>query len=235
MSTRPQKSFDKQVLIEALAQLSKASCIAFGISCCERIYPNYVAFSQATRWGDSDILRASLDMAWHHLDDEKLTCEVASRYSEQCELAIPSSDDFGNALSTYAQDSALAVCTLLDYFCTSELERIAQTASFAVDTVDLFVQDVDEIPAICVDREDRILQHELMQSEIRRQWQDIGELADGWSFRELFGKWASPMRSNIGLPLEQEDVSAILARCPVLRVVHPPSGGCGAQDPATPR
>jgi len=47
-----------------LQGLPPAHLVAFAATVCERLLPNYAAWSAAARWGDPNRLRTALDRVW---------------------------------------------------------------------------------------------------------------------------------------------------------------------------
>jgi Protein of unknown function (DUF416) len=67
------------------------------------------------------------------------------------------------------------------------------------DTVDMYVQELEQMPTSTQDLEERIRLHPLMQNEIERQYSDLEQLSLGLTTAEARRKWYMPELSNIGL------------------------------------
>jgi hypothetical protein len=59
------ENFDS--LKKELEGISPLHRVAFAASLCERVLPNYSAFSREEGWGDPSVLRAALDEVWQIL------------------------------------------------------------------------------------------------------------------------------------------------------------------------
>ncbi len=178
--------------------------VAFGISCCERMFGNYVECKRRIKWGDERPLRQALDALWNHIECQKIDKQSAERFTSSCETVAPNSDDFSELLTTPAQDTCFAICAMFDYVLTGELKRIAQVSSFGVDTVDLYVQELIDgfrsEPRIVPNnpnRERQIRLHPLMQRELARQNADLELLATHPNVSILKSKWRAPEKSSL--------------------------------------
>jgi uncharacterized protein YjaG (DUF416 family) len=188
---------------EQLRRMPFPNQLAFAASCCERAFPNYVTFSEAQRWGDPTILRSGIDEAW------KIACgtrEEGDRISElesRCKAVTPNSEDFPGTDVTAAQEAAFMV-TLLLQFCRERKESYAvRIATFARDTVDLYVQTEEAFDASDPDLEAKIANHPLMATELERQKADFDALKLIRASEELshFRLRAAVVNtSNIGVP-----------------------------------
>jgi uncharacterized protein YjaG (DUF416 family) len=116
-----------------------------------------------------------------------------------CNVAAPDTEDFDSLLVSPALDAANVASLLLDLLITDAVEKAAEVACLACDTVDMYVQELDEMPPGAPDLEERITLHPLMQAEIARQLEDLETLSGGWQEGELRRRWHSPMRSNIDI------------------------------------
>jgi uncharacterized protein YjaG (DUF416 family) len=110
---------------------------------------------------------------WAHVYGEAQTNKEIVDANSACELAAPSSDDFTSIYVTAAQDACFAVCSLLDYVLENDIDKIVQAATYATDSVDLFVQEADGIEPGDPELEAKILGHPLMQRELERQDSDL--------------------------------------------------------------
>jgi uncharacterized protein YjaG (DUF416 family) len=189
-----------------LKTLPSRNRVAFGLSCCERMLGNYVAFKGETNWGDEQPLRRALDEVWKHLESQAMNETTAKRLIEQCEKVAPDADDFSVILVGPAQEACFSICCVLDYLLQGDPERIAQVSAFAIDTVDGYIQEVlDGFPntpravPYSPEREEQIRLHPLMQRELARQDADLKLLASNPDFASLKTQWRGPGKSNIDL------------------------------------
>lgn len=198
-------AFDSKALQARLTRLDRKQRLAFGASCCERLLPNYSAFQQDTGWGDIFPVRRALDFVWSFLYRESIDLEDAERITAACEAVAPSSDDFESLYVTAAQDACFAVCSLVDCLRQDDVERIVQVATYATDSVDLYVQEVENMAANDPQLEQKILAHRLMQRELSTQEQTLALIEQSPSVSselldQIKALWNNEGRSNLDLP-----------------------------------
>jgi uncharacterized protein YjaG (DUF416 family) len=166
-------AFDDAVLKKELGNFGAWGQRAFGALCCERLLPNYVAFQNEVKWGDSRPLRSALDLVWRGFLGQAVSQDEIKRLAAVCEALAPSSDDFDALRTASAEDACFAICSLLDHLITPDVGRVVQTAVYATDSIDLFVQEIEELEPSDRNLELIILKHPLMQRELLRQKDDL--------------------------------------------------------------
>ena len=149
--------------------LGKKQRLAFAIWCAERLFPNYVAFSSKVGWGESSVLRRALDLSWDTLLGKPPTPGVLEVVLGECEAQVPSSDEFLCILTTPAQDAVFAICSVLDFLQSNDTEAVLRPSSYAIDSVDLYVQETEGLEAGDPRRESIIEEHPLMRAELESQ------------------------------------------------------------------
>jgi uncharacterized protein YjaG (DUF416 family) len=199
-------TYNKEEVQRRLEALPNTSCVAFGLSCCERMFRNYIACKEKIKWGDANPLQKALDELWKCVEGQTLNESNIRQITEACEAVAPNSDDFSELLTTPAQDACFSICCVLEYVLSGDRERIAQASSFAIDTLDLYVSEMldgfpNAIRAVPYsrEREERIRLHPLMQRELARQNADLELLATNPDLAALKTQWRNPAKSNIGL------------------------------------
>jgi uncharacterized protein YjaG (DUF416 family) len=81
--------FNEAQLRQALSQLPPRNKVAFAASCCERLLPNYYAFTLAEKWGDFELLRHALDQVWLFLEEDALTSPLEiEKLIEACDPVV---------------------------------------------------------------------------------------------------------------------------------------------------
>lgn len=199
-------TYSKEEVQRRLETLPSRNRIAFGVSCCERMYPNYAACKRRIKWGDERPLRKALDELWKYIEGEEMTKLAAKQMYEACEAVAPNSDDFSELLTTSAQDACFSICCVLDYVLQGKPERIAQASSYAINTLDLYISALldgfSKAPRGIFNRaehEEQIRLHPLMQRELARQDADLKLLASNPDLKSLKCQWRAPSKSNIDL------------------------------------
>lgn len=167
-------SFSYTRTLQFISSLAAHQQLAVGAACCERMLPNYAVFLAEEAWGDLTPLRAALDAAWDACMRGTTSTSIdIDQAISQCSAAIPDGDTFSSLHVSAAQDAACSVCLLLGFLRDLDPERIARILRFSTDSVDLIVQELDEMDTRDPKREQKILQHPLMQQELVRQRRDL--------------------------------------------------------------
>ena len=167
-------SFNPSALKSRLKKLDSKKQLAFGVLCCERMLPNYSVFQRDTGYGDTISVRKALNFLWTHLQQTSSLGALDIKMAiELCESVIPDSEDFTSLYVTSAQDVCFAVCSLLDFLLENDVNKILQTAVYATDSIDLYVQEIEGMDPNDPQLEQKILLHYLMQLELAKQKEDI--------------------------------------------------------------
>jgi uncharacterized protein YjaG (DUF416 family) len=198
-------AFNSEALKERLSRLDSGRQLAFGAACCERLLPNYLAFQQDTGWGDVHPVRDALESVWASIRDEVLSHQEIKNITAFCESAVPDSEAFKSLYVTSAQDACFAVCCLLDFLLESDVNKIVQAATYAIDSVDLYVQEIENMPPNDPKLEPKILAHHLMQRELAQQEENL-KMIEQTPFlsheflARLKKSWDNNGKSNLDIP-----------------------------------
>lgn len=187
--------FDPVQLQQRLNRLLPNLQLAFGALVCERLLPNYQHFQRESEWGDWAPLRESMDTTWMVLSGRTVKPEDISRLSARCEMVAPDSEDFNQLTVASAQDACCAVCCLLNFILQPDVEQVVQVATYAVDTIDLYVQEVSNMDPADPALEEKILSHPLMRQELEFQDEVLQALE---STASLSVESISNLRSTFG-------------------------------------
>lgn len=197
------EKFNKDLLIAELNMFDCNRTLAFALSCAERLYPNYLIFEREEGEMNREVLADALNNTWLLVNGEKWPPEEIADSMKACESSTPYSDDFDSLFVSSAQDACLSVCCILDYLLKPDLERIAQVASYAIDSVDLYVQEIENMEPHSPNLEQNILYHPLMQQELCLQKRALAELKNLSSQKDFFSNfqagWRKPQYSCLGL------------------------------------
>jgi len=196
--------FDQDGLRRRLVALTPQQRLAFGVACSERLFPNYVVFSDEQGWGSPDSLRAALDLAWDAILGEPPPPGDVRQLKKRVEDAEPDTEDFATVLVSSALDAAATAGLVLTLLDTDDPDIAVEIASLSRDTVDMYVRVTEHLDPSDAALEKKILLHRLMQAELRRQRDDLRTLASTpWTpaeVRRLKEAWRDPAVSNVGLP-----------------------------------
>jgi uncharacterized protein YjaG (DUF416 family) len=203
-------SFDPISLRRDLDQLSRLHRVAFAATCCERLLPNYAAFSREVHWGEPAMLRGAVDYIWDVLGGGPLDRAEVDRLIERCDIVIPDTENFDTSAVSAALDAGTAVTETLRSLLDGDTDRVVDIASVCRDTVDMYIQDRDQMnynndPSF----EQKIAQDPLMTLELARQSAILSELMGAPALnsallQRLREKSADGGRSNIGRTAHDE-------------------------------
>lgn len=190
-------------LEDELRTVSFPKQLAFAASCCERAFPNYLVFSQLQHWGNPTVLRDSIGEAWEIACGREEQRYKLKELTDGCSAATPNSEAFPAVDVTAAQEAAFMVTLLLQFCREKDLGYVVRIATFARDTIDLYVQVSEALDAADPLLEERIAAHPLMQRELETQLMDLDSVKRANSpgdFRDFMANATSVRVSNIGVP-----------------------------------
>ncbi len=195
--------FDQKKVTEQLNKMSSQKHrFAFAISVCERLYPNYIYFSRHHNWGNPNVFRMCLDAAWEVLSGKEKPIQMEEWLTE-CEENIPDTEDFDSIFVSSALDASTSIVALLRDTDSIATDVVVEIASFARDTVDMYVQELESMEFYGAELEEKILKHPLMQAELKSQRETIESILaikefDLEKISYLESIWKQPKTSNIG-------------------------------------
>lgn len=196
--------------------LNSAQLLLCGLVVCERLLPNYKAFSDQVTWGDTPYLRSVIDHVWGVVGAE-IDLPSTENLLNQTSALIPDSDDFPGPIAGLAQYAAAALCHLLESMKSNGIEHIAQIRILALDSVDAYIQVTSGSSQQLIVREDFVSEWEridndpLMQAEIKRQKNEIEQISALKAIdREIVFRLKAENESSVLF-----DVSTLVPRPPV--------------------
>lgn len=174
--------------------------------CCERMYPNYVLFSREMEWGAPQTIRSALDDVWNALESDCTRNDWVD-VMRACEAAAPDTEVFDSTLVSAALDAASSASILVDAMSHLDQTKFVEVASLGRDSVDLYVQQVENMDPNHPGLEELILAHPLMQKELGTQTESLDLLADLEGdhrslVRTLRKKWANLKEGCLGITIE---------------------------------
>lgn len=155
--------------INQLQQLDFTKQLAFAYLACERLYPNYVYFSENFHFGDSEVLREAIDFLYtcifeHHPDKNKINSLI-----KKIDKNTPDTEDFSTIYVSSALDACTAIRDSLDFLIDKDFSRIKYISSYGYDTVDMYVREIKNIELSDKNWEQKVVEHPLMKKEIFTQ------------------------------------------------------------------
>jgi uncharacterized protein len=144
--------------------------ILFAVLTCERLYPNYVAFQKITGWGNQDTLQEGIALIRQYLIKEDLfELEEIQSIIEQIDKITPNTEHFPGVTTSFALDACTSVFSTLNFIIDKNSEHILDVATYARDTVDMYIQEKYDLNANYLGIEEKIEFDFFMISE--KKWQ----------------------------------------------------------------
>lgn len=127
-------AFASELVRAELCELPEQHLVAFAASVCERLLPNYVAWSTLVGWGDPAPLRRGLDRLWEGLAGADVPTEEIRALIDAAGAVAPDAEDFPD--SAAALDAAAAISEALEASVGNTLDHAVSVATSAGDTID---------------------------------------------------------------------------------------------------
>lgn len=189
--------FDISYFEKIISSFNDDRRLAFGLLCCERLYPNFVRFSLKFQWSNSSILRGIIDFAWKYLLTENNKDNIVV-YKKQCDDLAPDTEKFETILVSSALDSVVSVSLLLDIIATPDnMKPVIEILNLATDTVDMFVQEFENMDSCDSNLENKIKLHPLMQAELKQQRDDLEFVNGCMNYIDLCNRFKGQRKSTI--------------------------------------
>lgn len=200
-----QAEFDRQSLVRKLKTISAWKKLAFALSICERLYPNFVKFSDETNFTGSETLKGCLNIAWESFENTPIDTNFLLK-SNECESVAPDTEDYQTILVSSALDAAISVSYLMRCLDDLDIDLIVNIASLSCESVDMYVQELEDLNPQDINLERKIVEHPLMQQELVRQNSEIEFLYGlseemNISLPQIKEKWLDTQISNLGLTI----------------------------------
>jgi len=195
--------FNEVKLKQKLSKLPFWKQLVFLLIICQRLLPSFRAFSAETGFQGENVLRELIAKAWNTLLSGVSSTDFSSEYA-QAESIAPDTEDFDTALVSSALDAVIASSLLMKAFSSGHTDTIVEAVTLIRDSVDMYVQELEDMNPSDPGLEEKILNHELMQKELRRQREDLvflGSLDDdiSISMTAVKTKWCDSEDSCLGL------------------------------------
>ena len=196
-------NFDPDFLGRELRRLPRTHRVVFAAACCERLLPNYAAFTREVHWGDPHALREALDYIWRTVSGGSVDRDEINRLIKQCDAVIPDTEDFETSFVSAALDAGTAVVGTLRSLPDGDTKHVLEVTSYCRDTVHMYIQDRDDLDYRDPLFDTKIEQDPLMKRELERQAAILSKLAnnpvlDDSLLKSIRDESADGGRSNIG-------------------------------------
>ena len=203
-----QQLFEFDTLEKKLLELPPFHQVAFAASCCERMLPNYNAFSRMYSWGDPSVPRTALDEVWQILQGKPINTSLVHQLKEDCgrEDVFPDSLDFDDYCFE-AQEALIAIRSTLATCLSSNSEIIISITKNARNTIELFIPFQDESFNISSEKDgsetfkSAIASHPLAVREMAKEADDLQRLKEAKVLDKDFLEWLRNSFDNEGKSL----------------------------------
>jgi uncharacterized protein YjaG (DUF416 family) len=170
-------SNDEEKMILDLKSISHKHRIAFAASCCERLLPNYRAFSLIEGWGDPLLMRKILDRVWAFLEGEYLSEIEFNQFQKQCEGIIPDTEDFASLFVGLAVNAGAALLYVLRYCTNNNVDELLFVSRLSIESIEAYLNVVND-PNLTYHTSDKqfdawLRQSPLIRAEIEKQKHDF--------------------------------------------------------------
>lgn len=193
------KALEKE--LEALPPLHR---LAFAASICERLLPNYNAFSRMENYGDPSVLRKALDEVWQILEGKPVDTERIQQFYNGLDIICPDSDDYYDSYYTFeAQEALFAIRSTLRASIHLEIKNVLYVVEIArFDTIELFIKARDESfnsKQYNSDEEvEAIANHPFAVRELKKENEDLQRLKETETLDKNFLEWLRTSFNNGG-------------------------------------
>jgi len=144
--------------------------IIFALLTCEKLYSNYVFFSKATNWGNSATLLMGTSLVYQYLIHDLYNLEAIKQAIIDVDNVTPDTEDFPGILTSFALDACTSVHSTLKFLVDRNVEHLIDVATYARDTVYMFLQETLSANLVSSDIEYQIENDKLLIAEKTRQF-----------------------------------------------------------------
>lgn len=156
--------------INKLKQLDFIKQAAFAYLTCERLYPNYVYFSNNYGFGKPCMLREAIDYLYYNIFKDNPDKDKLNSLIKEINNNTPDTEDFTAGFVSSALDACTAIEDSLHFLDDKDFSRIINISTYATDTVNMYIQERENLDCNTDKNfQQKIDSHLLMQKEIFTQ------------------------------------------------------------------
>jgi uncharacterized protein YjaG (DUF416 family) len=147
---------EQKMRTRRLASLTQRHQVAFAAACAERLWPAYEEFVQANAWGDRDMMRRGLDVAWDAAAGDAPA--GVSEMRRRCFAHTPHTEEFGSRLGGAASNAGSAIVTALHCAEKVDPDQAAATGSLVLSTARSYAyatgrqRSIEKAPPVAAER-----------------------------------------------------------------------------------
>lgn len=161
--------FREEIKKEMLSVSDKGR-VLFAVLVCEKLYPNYMRFQDLNNWGDHNVLKESISIMHQYLfKPELFKTDEIKELIERIDLITPNTEEFTDITTSFALDACNSIYDTLNYLVDKDIEHVVDVATYARDTVDMFVQEKSDLKSNDPGLEIKIENDQFMIAEKMRQ------------------------------------------------------------------
>ena len=150
--------------------LSKEKLLLFAGINCEKLYPSYQKFTKVENTGDPELIEPALSLIFQSVFNHQLfSINEVNEIKNKIDIIIPELSDYESSLASFAVDFCSAIYDTLDFITDGDINKIVNTAIYALDTVDMFINMKEDLEYAQKDYEKIIANDVFMVSELKRQ------------------------------------------------------------------
>lgn len=137
---------------------------------CERLYPNYVYFSNKFEFGNSSKLRSAIDYIYEHLFVNDFNVVKIKILIASVEKNTPEPGEFETILASSALDAGVSIIETLESMIVKDRDRLSDVSKSAVETVYMYIQEIENLDYQNDEEFDiKMDNHPLMKKEVQIQ------------------------------------------------------------------
>lgn len=152
--------------------LNRQQCILLGALYAEKLLPNYDYFSLLHKWGNIEPLQITIEYLYQNINKSFSVKKLRSLY-KSVDKVTPDADDFEHFSVSSALDACCVILEILDYILDEDNTHIEGIISLVRDTVDMYVQEKNDMAIDEDERESKILADYYMQKMFEWQFETI--------------------------------------------------------------
>lgn len=165
--------------LEEIEALPKTARLLFATIICERLFPNFVRFSEETGWRGKADLREAQDLLWRCLRGN-CDLQAAAAMASQVAAWAPDTESFRSDFTSAALDAVTAISEALEACRDPSAVRIANCGYLAYESARMYAAQ-RSVTGTDIDlSEEELNDHPVVRREIERQHDDILWIKSHW-------------------------------------------------------
>ena len=151
-----------------MATLKYDKHAVFGYLTAKRLLPNYIFFSNKYSFGKASVLESCLSQLKSKMDNSSSDVDL-NLVRKNLDSVTPAPENYETVLASSALDACGAIHELSSYLEDNDTSHIDAIATFATDSVDMYIQELLDLDMNDPTSEEKISSHILMLREKKMQ------------------------------------------------------------------